>query len=106
MQYRQLFVVETARAMISFVSTSSRPGFMIALARVQQISRCSGLEANARQKFGTQSIFLVALISSKIALTLGLAVDSSTRFTVGMSGSFRYFACGFAVRLASGNVGT
>src|SRR5579864_537148 len=70
--------------MISLVSMSSLPAFMIALARVQQISRCSGFEASARQKFGTRSIFFVALISSKIALIFGFVVDSSTRFTVGI----------------------
>src|SRR5437660_11633103 len=87
MQYRQLFVADTARAIISFVRRSTLPGCMIAFKRVQQSSKCSGLVANARQMLGTRSIFFVALMSAKTARILGWFVLSSTSLTV-LTGSF------------------
>src|SRR5205809_1279190 len=87
MQYRQLFVAETAKAMISLVRRSTFPGCMIAFNRVQQSSKCAGFVAKARQMLGTRSIFLVALMSAKTARTLGWFVFSSTSLTV-LMGSF------------------
>ena len=87
-QYAQPLVALTASAMISRVSGSSfdtRPhasGCMIALSRVHTSSRWSGLVASTRHRFGTEGIFLVALMSAKIAATLPVAAPSDTGVTV------------------------
>src|SRR5260370_19492735 len=73
--------------MISFVSTSSLPGFMIALSRVQQRDKCCGCVASARQIAGTWSIFFVSLMSLNTSWINGLGSSSSTSFTVGMAHS-------------------
>src|SRR3954451_578534 len=84
MQYVQLFVTDTASAMISLVRRSTLPGRMIAFSRVQHNSRWGGWVAKALQIAGMKSIFFVSLMSANIFCTNGFGSFSSTSFTVGM----------------------
>src|SRR5262245_52689537 len=84
MQYSHPLVAETASAISSFVSASSRPGRIAALRLSQTSRRSGGWLASVRQKFGTRSIDRVFMMSSYTARTSGDASPYSTIFTVGM----------------------
>jgi hypothetical protein len=83
-------VAETASAMTSRVVGSSRgvrptdSGCISDFRVVQTSSSCVGLMAMTRQKAGTKSMFLVFLMSAKMAATLPVASLSSTGRTVAM----------------------